>query len=237
MKLSSGKLALCLSGQPRYLDVGYNSIKQLLDFYDIDVFIHTWYDEDLVGQQYEMSELLRYNRRCIREKNVIDNIKMLYSPKQIIHEPSRIFETYDANYGLCLPNSVHSMFYSIYKSNELKKLFEFENKFTYDAVIRCRFDIVIENFLLDDIDTSKYYVSGEIHRSGQYNIPNDQFCISSSSNMDLYSNLFNNLEQYYKNGFREFVGERLLSYHITTINNKQFDFSENKLTINIVKNG
>ena len=37
------KIALCLSGQARSFEQGYEYYKKnLLDHYDVDVFIHTW---------------------------------------------------------------------------------------------------------------------------------------------------------------------------------------------------
>lgn len=237
MKLESSKIALCLSGQPRYVSIGYEYIKKhLLDKYDVDVFVHTWFDVENVNKQFEFSPHLMYNRTGKLEENVIETITNLYHPKKIEVSQSIKFETFDVDYGLCLPNSVHSMFYSIYKSNSLKKQYESVNDFKYDVVIRCRFDVIIDNFLLEDINDDEYYVSGEIHRSGQFNVPNDQFCLSSSENMDLYSDLYNSLLKYKESGFKLFVGEHLLKHHIVEANNKKFNFCDGLLSINIVKN-
>jgi hypothetical protein len=44
------------------------------------------------------------------------------------------------------------MYYSIYKSNELKKQYEIENNFKYDYVIRLRMDVQFEYELdIEDI--------------------------------------------------------------------------------------
>ena len=41
------KIALCLSGQPRSFEKGYEYHKKnLLDQYNVDVFIHTWESDD-----------------------------------------------------------------------------------------------------------------------------------------------------------------------------------------------
>ena len=50
------KVALLFFGQPRYLDDdrAYNDYKRLiLDRYDTDVYIHTWFDE--AGGKYDVS--------------------------------------------------------------------------------------------------------------------------------------------------------------------------------------
>jgi len=238
MKLESCKIALCLSGQPRYVHEGYLNIKKhILDKFNVDVFVHTWYNENDIGKQFELSPNLNYNRQCKLEPTVISDIIELYKPIKIAHEIPKSFQTYGSvDYGLCLPNSVHSMFYSICKSNELKRIYETEHDFIYDLVIRCRFDVEINSFSIEDVDDSVYYVSGEIHRSCQLNVPNDQFCISSSFNMDLYSNLYNKLDEYYINGFKLFVGEQLLKHHLIEVNNKSVVFCGSELDINIIKN-
>ena len=42
------KIALCFSGQPRSYEKGYEYYKKnLLDHYDVDVFIHTWDTDDM----------------------------------------------------------------------------------------------------------------------------------------------------------------------------------------------
>ena len=39
------KVALCLSGQPRAVEVGYQKLyNTVLKYNDVDVFIHTWFD-------------------------------------------------------------------------------------------------------------------------------------------------------------------------------------------------
>ena len=42
------KVALCLSGQPRVVDVGFHKLSQsiLQHNSDVDVFIHTWFDPE-----------------------------------------------------------------------------------------------------------------------------------------------------------------------------------------------
>jgi hypothetical protein len=63
--------------------------------------------------------------------------------------------------------------------------------------------------------------------------PNDQFAISNSKTMDYYCSLYDNLDKYYNEGVRNFVGERLLRYHLNSGNIKM-DFS-NRIKNNIIK--
>jgi hypothetical protein len=222
------KIALCLSGQPRYLEEGFYFIqKYLLSKYKIDVFIHTWWDEDDINKNFKFTNI---KRNGTYDPESLKKIEEFYSPKKMMVEPQIIFESFEeVNYGGLHPISVPSSFYSLMKSNDLKKEYEKNNKFKYDVVIRCRFDIVINNFGLDleKLNLDKIYVGGEIHYGGQQNVPNDQFAISSSENMDYYSSVFEMISKYYKEGFRTFVGEQLLKHHLITIGLKEVYFCNN----------
>lgn len=238
MKLESCKIALCLSGQPRYLKIGYEYLKRyLLDVYDIDVFVHTWWDFDKIGKQFQLSEHMNYGRQCVLEESTLSDIYSLYKPKSFMYEQSKNFVcASNVDYGKCLPNSVYSMFYSIHKANELKCLHEQSSDFKYDIVIRSRFDIIINNLNFGDIDLNSYFVSGEIYRTEQQCIPNDQFCLSSSENMDIYSDVYNQLKTYETSNV-PFVGERILKHHLIDMHSKSITFcGENVLDVNIVKN-
>jgi hypothetical protein len=73
------------------------------------------------------------------------------------------------------------------------------------------FDISIENFdiNLSEIDLSYIYTD-----TVGNDFPNDQLAISSSENMDYYSSLYDKIYEYYNEGVRNFVGERLLRHHL-----------------------
>ena len=54
-ELSMKKIALCISGQPRFVEKGYEEVLKpfVLDGNDVDVFIHSWIpDEDQIGKPY-----------------------------------------------------------------------------------------------------------------------------------------------------------------------------------------
>jgi hypothetical protein len=235
------KIALCLSGQPRYIDVGYRNIyENILSKYDCDTFIHTWWDESKIGDKFDISEKMSYNRNCKWEENTIDKIEDLYNPKLIHFQTQKEFDIFgNVDYGFANPISIYSMYYSIMKSNELKKTYELENNFKYDIVIRCRFDITFEplNLDLNNIDSNKIYVSGEIHYNSSTNTPNDQFAVSSSDNMDYYSSLYEKMSKYKDMGFKSFTGENLLKYHLVDLGKMNLYFTNNnELLCNIIKN-
>ena len=159
------KVALCLSGlignaekwlQGAELDYkyGYEEYikKTILDFGNVDVFIHSYSVEHQQG------------------------IEELYKPVKSVFEPNLDFklrgeiskEQLPTPYAFCLK----SMWYSRNKSVELVREYEEENDFEYDLVLLTRFDIAIfKKFEFDKYDTSKLYIAGPIMAA---RMPNNQ---------------------------------------------------------------
>ena len=143
------KIALCLSGQPRYLEIGYSHLyREFLSKYSVDTFCHLWFDANLKGTPF--SYTINYPGRNELWKGDLDKTVLeLYKPKLYSFENPKTF-SFDpkANYGIGKTNNC-SMFYSIQKSNELKMEYERIHNFKYDLVIRARTDIIISKFKLD----------------------------------------------------------------------------------------
>jgi hypothetical protein len=210
------KVALCISGQPRYLEEGYAQInKSILQRYSPDVFVHTWWDNSMSNKKMELPSTLSYGRTYYWRENTIDLIKKFYNPVVFLYEPQIIFNPFnDVNYELARPSNVHSMFFSIQRSNQLKMQYERENNFLYDIVIRCRFDVDIIKFDIDLYNLSMNYVNCYAMKDS----PNSDLAISSSKNMDIYTSLYDNFEKYRQDGWKQFVGEGLVKYHLSQYN-------------------
>lgn len=235
------KIALCLSGQPRYLDQGYKALfDNVLSKHDVDVFSHIWFDEQLVDQDIKFC--IQYNRAQKWEKDSDKKIVELYKPKKWVFETPKQFpvEAFkDANFEQLSsdPSRVLSMFYSIKQANKLKKKYEQENNFVYDLVIRARTDLVINNNLdFKNIDSNKVYCY-HVHVSHEnLLLCNDQFAVSSSKNMDVYSSLFDKLEYYWINDKPwSMVGERILSHHLYKTETDIYYCNDSELYVNIIK--
>ena len=113
----------------------------------------------------------------ITERRYYSLIKKFYNPVVFLHEPQIIFNPFnDVNYELARPSNVHSMFFSIQRFNQLKMQYERENNFSYDIVIRCRFDVDIIKFDIDLYNLSMDYVNCYAMRDS----PNSDLAISSS---------------------------------------------------------
>ena len=89
-----------------------------------------------------------------------------------------------------------------------------ENNFLYDIVIRCRFDVDIIKFDIDLYNLSMDYVNCYAMRDS----PNSDLAISSSKNIDIYTSLYDNFEKYRQDGWKQFVGEGLVKYHLGQYN-------------------
>ena len=182
------RTAVCLSGQPRNVEAGLVFIKSnILQLNNPDVFIHVWWDEDIVGKRltnaggHVASDTIR--------PETLEYIQKKYEPISMQFEPQIQFDEKNYNerkYPGITPFFSLSQRYSIWKSHELKRQHEEDRGFKYDAVIRLRFDwavhtpIVAEKYNMSVINTP--------NRNPHPNGIDDTFAVSSSENMDVYAN-------------------------------------------------
>lgn len=184
-KNSSMRLALCLSGQPRsYFEAHKYIKKNLLDHYNVDVFIHSW---KTPGALVQIS--------------ISETINFIYEP---LYNISDFPLSEDINSDMFVPNSSHpanfctSMFYSIYRANEFRIKHEIQNNIKYDFVIRSRFDFALNKIIdFSSLETGKIYVSKDVEGPS---LLNDQFAIADSDTMNQYASTFLNLRSHHKKG-------------------------------------
>ena len=63
------KIALCFSGQPRFIEQVAPYVKEnIIGDYDVDVFAHLWFDEDLQTKPYKYGGCLLYTSPSPRDK-------------------------------------------------------------------------------------------------------------------------------------------------------------------------
>lgn len=186
LKNSYPKLALCLSGQPRsYFDAYQYIKKNLLDHFNVDVFVHSW-----------------KNSNKLIQLKIYEEINSIYSPKLLLFD-NALDET--INSDLVVPNSSHpahfctSMFYSLHKADHFRIASEICLGQRYDFVIRTRFDHAL-NCVLDfnRMKKGKVYISKDT--DGPNPLLNDQFAIADPETMKIYSSTFLFLRHHYNKG-------------------------------------
>lgn len=212
---SSPQIALCLSGQPRFFQNGYVSLKEALfkPNPNIDVFIHAWFDESLVGSDFDCSYWNQGKSDNYRPSTPL-LLSELFNPKKMLIEKPRNFDLidYSSQKALQPAHITFSMYYSIFKSNELKQQYEVENHFCYDFVVRARFDARIETSLdLRKFDNDFLYYHNDCPNPDGLN---DQFAFSNSRIMDIYSSLIHYIEKYWKEDAIVLSNELMLKWHL-----------------------
>ena len=233
------KIALCLSGQPRVVEVGYNKLyNTILKHNDVDVFIHTWFDPENLSTQSVIP-----GREAHRlSSDAIDKLKNLYQPKKILVEKpkfwNRSFEypektfvrshtwVFDVKNGIeaakeYLSNTTHCMWYSIMMANLLKEQYATETNTCYDYVIRNRIDYGphLEVKFEEPIESDDivYYQ----HLEQPDGMIADWFAMGSNNAMNVYSGVFNSLGPLVKqSNEREgyWCNEMLLKHHLLNNN-------------------
>ena len=209
------RTAICISGQPRNVEAGLAFIKpNILDHNnEADVFIHVWWDDDVVGKRlvnaggHVASDTIR--------PATLEYIESSYQPLVMQFEPQRQFDEKNYNerkWPGITPFYSLSQRYSIWRSHELRREHEEKRGFKYDVVMKLRFDWACYSpIVADDFDPS---VMNTPDRNPHLNGIDDTFAISSSENMDVYSELFFRLDEYYNEDQIDFCDELLLYHHL-----------------------
>ena len=219
------RAAICVSGHLRCFKQGYDQIyKDIIcnnPNYNFDFFIDTWEKQGW-----------RTDKKFLSTFDIVEDVKKTYNPikinieKDILWNPTKYLKHVQdigwvkKGYGGKRSRGEHilGMFYKIYKCNNLKRNFEKENNFTYDAVIRHRTDFSLNGQIsLDSLEDIKnvIYVPHCDTTALQGGIPiRDIFAISSSENIDYYSSLFECFDNLVET-FQIFRPEPLLYCHLS----------------------
>jgi hypothetical protein len=229
------KIALCLSGQPRVVDIGFQKLSQsILQHNDVDVFIHTWFEPENLN----INSVIPGKELRTIESNTIDKLVNYYGPKKILvekpkiwkrnyHFPDKVF-THALTWALEVKggievakdeicNTTNSMYYSIMMSNLLKEQYSIETGTEYDLVIRNRLDYsphVILNF--DDL-----VIGDDVVVYQNLNQPDgmiaDWFAMGTTNAMNVYCGLYNHIGQLVKQSNQidgYWCNELLLKHHL-----------------------
>lgn len=208
------KIALCFSGQPRFLkEVSPYILKNICEGYDVDTFFHFWFDEDLQTKPYKYGGNGGWEHQRIPASAIEDAIK-IYNPKLYKVDKSKNFidsnlytelcyrnngepinwtrhwrESTEPNYRDRQVNNCLSCHYSLNQVCLLKKEYEYANNFKYDYVVRCRSDTVLYSKI-----NFEYYEKNMIHYTSILNQPDgmiaDWINFGGTKVMDVFMSTF-----------------------------------------------
>lgn len=182
------KIALCISGQPRMWEKGFEyHYENIIKDNDVTVFLHSW--EMPSEQMQAISE--KYNAHSfITSPNITRDLSQYTNTPP----PSMFWKVKDGRM------STYAQMYAIYECMRTKREYEEYHNMTFDWVVRSRFDFAINTQIpFDILDNSKLYIPNCRMTPGR-DFGNDQFAFSNSENMNHYANAFQHFDEYYNQG-------------------------------------
>lgn len=185
------RIAVCLSGQPRHWQPSVENIKRFFEYdrphpelgieVETDYFIHTWDTNTWRRPKTDHS--------IYADEKHDDGaaIAAAYNPRAI-----KIDEFDRAKF----PRAWDPMFYSFTNSLMLKRIYELENNFQYDIVVKARLDVVYNpalEFPINRVWPGHCYTCTPISKfPSEFNYYNfDDVCFwGNSATMDLVSDIY-----------------------------------------------
>ena len=180
------RIALALSGQPRFAKITYDYwYKDLIERIEADVFFHTWWSYDMVGSLYpsHARSVLFDEDMLITDKTAFD-LKKMYNPKLCAWNDYKDFNFTKTN---------QYQYYTQYAVSELIRNYSDRNNIKYDFVIRSRFDLAVGQDIEFSVDDSVWVASCCPYTDGRVN---DMFSISNQDNFMKISQTFLNLDEF-----------------------------------------
>ncbi len=159
------KIAILISGHLRSFENCIDSLIQLKEYFDADVFIHTWSSENKDEECWHVIEDFTIKKSFESLLNLRLNPKGL-----LIEEPNEARKKISNNFKINekIYDSIPGFYFQYYGIIEAYKIFnkyKLKNKINYDTLIRYRFDIVpqdVSSLILDikdSFNSSSTYVS------------------------------------------------------------------------------
>ena len=213
------KVALCISGQPRSAVETYPFIyENIIKPNNADVFIHMHYDKDNLYMDKSHAD----NGNCVLPEGIDNTVIDMYKPIRYLVESPRNFRKphfnitdkrlenikkmnhhkkwTDEDVKQHIMKQITSMYYSIFKCNELKEIYANETGIRYDYVIRIRFDLVVYHpIICSQLDPNYIYY---LEMGQPDELISDWLNIGSNAIMNVYSSLYFSMD--YINQFRFF---------------------------------
>jgi hypothetical protein len=224
------KIGLLLSGNPRTYKETIKALNlNLCNNNDVDIFIHSWETQDSNTKSWWRNKI---KSKIIKEKELIK----LYKPKRILLESPKPFTSTYAKSDTFIYN-LFSMQYGVFKACELLISYSELNNINYDIIIRCRFDLFLQNKidkneLIDATQNNFIYVPGSETYKSIFGI-SDVFAFGNFKLMKEYCSFYNELDNVFNNSMNTskiVIPEFLLHNYLISknINHKN---TKNKVSI------
>lgn len=248
------RVALCFSGHCRtFTSVWGSWEKHVLPYYDVDVFCHLW---DIYGPAIKSLVPEKHTSGvAVSEFVDITKVWQLCRPVDLLIESygnkKSAFDAqaevlYDIRDKLGLgrqdqPSANISMYYTIWMCNQLKLAHEQLHNFTYDMVIRTRFDVEIASLIPLTIlnDLTPVWSSTNPPGGSLADEVNDVCFVTNSKNVDVMTNMyatFNRRLREYVNRqiFPSFINPHLMyAQHIA--DNGLVSMKTNGLNVTVIR--
>lgn len=187
------KIALCLSGQPRYIKECYRYLeKYILEPFNPDIYAHMWWDDSYIGKIFKFHALDQYSENMKDVFNFYFPNAHTVFEKQIEFDVSK-FDLDNGEMSLELGKNKHmwskevifkqySMWYSVLKSYELINQ-------EYDVYIRARTDLIYNQEI--QLDNSMLFIDDYENKSQLC----DWFAMGNKNDFAKYCNTFNLIDE------------------------------------------
>lgn len=199
------RIALILSGQPRSLSKCLPGLKKyLIEPNTPDIFYHTWWDRDLIGKPFDSAQPHQIGTVGKWSPDTDDLLDSIEYTSRLVEKPMDFeISKHMVHAPTANQNSMCSIFYSQWKAGMLKKEYEQANNFVYDVVIRARFDLVYDDYIIVeklDVQKGTLILAAKWQDIREVFIPglgdytmDDNIAIGKSEDLDNYLNVFPNI--------------------------------------------
>lgn len=223
------RVAVILQGEPRFCAEFDLFLKNLTGFSRVDYFMHFWQSSSTTSafigtaghqvvapfwQNIDRDKALEKFKTLLPLDHHVISLELSDQDQVPVHQVTENFaqETNQAN--------VWKMWYSQYRANISRVRYEYENNFKYDIVIRSRPDVAIigelnANFMKSHFDNDSSLVLIPRNKRCGYGVMMcDLFGFSTSNNMTVYTDIYNQALEHHAKGII-FHPETMLAKHLT----------------------
>lgn len=202
------KVAILIAGEPRFCGQLDSFIDNLRGFDQADWFFFLW---DETHMKYSVMQVPEKWARIPSREWAVNTIQEKFPSNHRIADLALSQQSL-APEG---PVSIYKQHWSLHQVDLMRQAYEVEHG-SYDLVIRARLDLLINSTI--DLRSLKQQLDQDpklifMPKNGKHGEPpqpiNDQFAISSSENIKIYSSLINNI-----NKNISIHPETQLSYHL-----------------------